>query len=262
MAQYVELEAARALPGLRLTLVQGHAGPWAEAAKGIFYVKKLPFVRVRHDMQDADYVHQLQAWSGQTSYPIAIYDDESPRTTWTGILFLAERLAPDPPLIPTNAKDRALMFGYSHELCGEEGLCWAQRLMGFERGLASGPLGKKVPLTSPAFQQKYGYSPGAAAAAPQRLVDIMRLFSAQIAEQYAQGRRFLVGDRLSALDIYWATFFSRLFPLPEEHCAMELRTEFIEMLSNHPLIMSASDPILFQHRDFIYHSYLELPVEL
>ena len=261
MAKYIELENAIKMPGLRLFLIPGLAGPWGEAAKGIFHVKKIPFVRVRHRIGDPDYLMALENWTGQTSYPVAAYDDERPRTTWTEILFLAERLAPEPALIPSAAEERALMFGYSHELCGELGLCWSQRLMCFEKRLSANP-GNIGPLRSPAFQRKYGYSPATAAAAPQRIVQIMQLFTSRLEQQHARKYRFLVGDRLSALDIYWATFISRIQPLSEDLCRMEERAFFIEVLADHPLIKAAMNPVLLAHRDFVYHNYLELPVDL
>jgi len=77
MAEYVEVETARTLPGLRLVLTAGAPGaPWTEAAKGIFEVKKIPFVRVaqRPGVTDA----ALREWTGHANAPIALYDDERP----------------------------------------------------------------------------------------------------------------------------------------------------------------------------------------
>src|SRR5260370_6825926 len=128
MADYIEIEQALEMPGLRLVLIPGLPGPWGEAAKGIFHVKKVPFVRVRHKTGDPDYLEALKKWTGQTSYPVATYNDERPRTTWPNILFLAQRLPPHPPLIPADPEERAVMFGYSHELCGELGLSWCHSL--------------------------------------------------------------------------------------------------------------------------------------
>ena len=105
MADYIEIEQALEMPGLRLVLIPGLPGPWGETAKGIFHVKQVPFVRVRHKTGDPDYLEALKKWTGQTSYPVATYNDERPRTTWTDILFLAERLAPQPPLIPADPEE-------------------------------------------------------------------------------------------------------------------------------------------------------------
>ena len=50
MADYINVDDARSMSGLRLVLTPGVPGPWSEAAKGIFDVKKLPYVRVAQDM--------------------------------------------------------------------------------------------------------------------------------------------------------------------------------------------------------------------
>ena len=47
MAEYIEVEQARAMSGLRLVLTPGVPGPWSEAAKGVLHVKKLPYVKLR-----------------------------------------------------------------------------------------------------------------------------------------------------------------------------------------------------------------------
>src|SRR5262249_54788352 len=82
-AEYVEVARARAMPGLRLALTRGVPGPWGEAAKGIFHAKKISFVRVAQNAgADND---ALFAWTGHRNAPIAVYDDEPPRTTWAEI---------------------------------------------------------------------------------------------------------------------------------------------------------------------------------
>ena len=98
MAEWIDVEKARDLPGLRLVLTTGLPGPWGEAAKGIFHVKRIPFARVRQDAGGAN--DALFAWTGHRNAPIAVFADEPARTGWSEILFLAERLAPEPSLIP------------------------------------------------------------------------------------------------------------------------------------------------------------------
>ena len=73
----------------------------------------------------------LKAWTAQESAPVAAYNDERPRSTWIEQLYLAERLAPNPPLIPAAIDDRILMFGYCNEICGENGFSWSKRLLLF-----------------------------------------------------------------------------------------------------------------------------------
>src|SRR5262245_18439047 len=96
---YISTEQAIARPALRMVVVGNVPTPWGEAAKGIFHIKRLDWaaVRLAHD-DDA----QLQ-WAVWRSGPVAIYDNESPRSGWAEILLLAERLKPEPALIPSDA---------------------------------------------------------------------------------------------------------------------------------------------------------------
>src|ERR1700731_4849816 len=111
MAQYVEVEQAMGMPGLRVVLSPGVPGPWSEAAKGILYVKKIPYVKVRQELGGENI--PLLNWTKQTTAPAFVYNNERPRTICNGQLILAERLAPEPALIPSSIEDRALMFGFS-----------------------------------------------------------------------------------------------------------------------------------------------------
>jgi glutathione S-transferase len=255
--QYASLAEARTMPGLRLILgARPVPGPWREACKAIFHVKKVPFVSVASRGADGS-EDELYAWTAQRSAPVAIWNDERPRSTWIEQLYLAERLAPEPALIPTGFEDRALMFGYANELCGENGFGWSKRLIIIERGRNSGDETARAGMR--AFGDKYGYRPEAAAAAPARLAEILRRFAALYDRQQAKGSRFLIGDRLSALDIYWAVFAALIDPLPPELCPMG--TAFREYYTEgDPVVLAAVSPALMQHRDLIYRQYLELPI--
>ena len=103
----------------------------------------------------------LKDWAGERSGPIAIYDDEKPRSRWNDILLLAERLAPEPALLPKEPAERALAFGLGHEICGEGGLAWSRRLELIHAGLQnSGGFPERV---SKYLAKKYGYSAAAGA---------------------------------------------------------------------------------------------------
>jgi glutathione S-transferase len=108
---------------------------------------------------------------------------------------------------------------------------------------------------------KYGYSRATAEAAPQRVAQILRLLGTRLAQQRAHGRKFFIGERLSALDIYWATFAALIKPLPPELCPIPepLRVSFT---NTDPVVAAAVTPALMEHRDFLYHEYLELPMDL
>jgi glutathione S-transferase len=109
------------------------------------------------------------------------------------------------------------------------------------------------------FGTKYGYSAAAAQAAPPRMTEILRLLDARLSQQKAKGSRFLVSDRLSALDIYWAAFAALLRPLEPELCPMA--TGFRDFYrETNPAVTAALSQGLLEHRDFIYREYLELPV--
>lgn len=259
MPEYLEPAAARDLPGLRLVLTTGVPGPWGEAAKSIFHVKKIDYVPVRQDGGMAN--AELVAWTGRANAPQAVLDDEPARTGWAEILLLAERLAPAPRLVPTDPSDRALLFGLSHEICGEQGLGWMRRLQ-LLHPMASAPDLDTNPALEAArnLTARYGYSAEAAAAADDRIVDLLDLFSSRLAAQRKAGSDYLIGDSLSAADIYWATFAAMLRPLPPEQCPMSdmMRGAYGTLT---PKIETALDPALIEHRDRIYERHLELPLD-
>jgi hypothetical protein len=251
--EYVEVETARDMPGLRLVLTAGVPGAWGEAAKSIFHVKRLAYVAVRQVFAGPNTA--LREWTGQTSAPVAVWNDERPRTTWLEQLFLAERLAPEPPLIPADPADRALMFGLSHELCGEQGLGWSRRLMMLEQTLREPAPAEAQKRAARTLAAKYGYDEAAAAAAPARVAEILALFAAQLADQHRRGREFLVGDRLSAVDIHWATFTAMVAPLPAALCPLPQRLRAIYTLDPPP------DAALLAHRDRLYATVLPTPLD-
>jgi hypothetical protein len=133
MVDYIPIEKAKAMRGLRLVLTSIPGPPWTEAAKAVFQVKRIPYAPVAQQPVVSN--EALQEWTGHSNAPIAVYDDERPRAGWAEILFLAGRLAPDPPLIPTDAEDRARFFGLAHEICGEDGLGWNRRHLMVKEGL-------------------------------------------------------------------------------------------------------------------------------
>ncbi|MGH7933843.1 MAG: hypothetical protein ACREQN_11855 [Candidatus Binataceae bacterium] len=259
MAQYIEVEQAIGMRGLRLVLTAGVPGPWGEAAKGIFHVKKIPFVSVRQEGRGSNLA--LLNWTKQTSAPVAIYNDERPRSTWIEQLYLAERLAADPPLIPAPIDERVLMFGLCNEICGETGFGWSRRLMMLHETLVNPDLPADVKTGTAQFGARYGYAAAAAEAAPSRCAEILKLLAERLAGQRARGSRFFIGDRLSALDIHWAAFAALVEPLPDSLCAMSPRFRQVYTCA-HPAIRSAITPQLLEQRDFIYHEYLELPIDL
>ena len=260
MAQYVEVEQAIGMQGLRVVLTVGVPGPWGEAAKGILRVKKIPYVKVAQRI-GADMTPLLK-WTAQDSAPVFMYNNERPRTVWLEQLTFAERLAPEPSLIPADIKDRMLMFGLSNEICGENGLGWSRRLMMTHSTMVRPDVPEAAKKGAATFLARYGgYDAQNAERAAVHVAEIVRTLAAQLASQRAKGSRFLIGDRLSAVDIYWAAFAALIRPLPDDLC--KITPGFRKMYEcSDPAIVEAATPQLLEHRDFIYREYMELPLDL
>lgn len=258
MAEYLEVAEARTRSGLRLVLSAGVPGPWGEAAKAILHVKRIPYLKVRQEGGGEN--RALAEWTGQTSAPVAVWNDEPPCTSSRDILFLAERIAPEPALLPEDSRERVLVLGIADEIHGELGFGWCRRLMIFDA------LFSQVPMEDPSvagiarMARKYGYDTAAAARAPARCISILQMLSERLAAQRAAGKRFLVGDRLSAADLYWATFAAMIEPLPHELCPMPQMVRQAYQVTD-PELRAAAGEHLLAHRDAIYRDFLELPMD-
>ena len=255
--EYRSIDEARSLSGTRLILTDGVPGPWGEAAKAVFKARKVTYVPIAQELGGSN--DKQVAWLGIRNAPVAVHNDEQARSGWAEILFLAERLGSGPSLIPSDATERALMFGLAHEIVGENGLGWSRRLMIVNGPIAEGPASPAYGFAK-FFGDNYGYSPSAAVAAAQRSIDILRLLSARIEAQQAAGKRYLVGDQLSAVDLYWAVFANIVDPLPHELCPMS--DDFRAMYGNSPQAVRAmASPALLAHRDFVCKTAVGLPFE-
>ncbi|NRA04406.1 MAG: glutathione S-transferase family protein [Myxococcales bacterium] len=244
--EYTEIDDAIGRNGLRLVLTAGVPGPWGESAKGILRVKKIPYLPVRQNAGQHD--EGLLGWTRQTSAPVAMYQGERPRSGWAEILLLAERLEPQPALLPAEPGERALALGLAHEICGEQGLGWTRRLMLF----------KDAPVERNSMPWKYGCDDrGSVEGAEARAVEILDLLAGQLHRQHEAGRRFLVGESLSAVDIYWACFSNLLVPLPHAQSPMpEMIRNAYGSWRDAPV-----DPALIAHRDEVFEAHLGLPQE-
>lgn len=257
MADYLDVAEAIDRPGMRLALTQGVPGPWSESAKSIFHVKGIEYTKVRQlgGMENP----ALLRWTGRENAPVAVYGDEPARDGWAEILYLAERIAPEPKLVPDDFVDRVLMFGLAREICGEGGFGWMRRLMMIDVMLGTdAPPAARAPAEL--LGARYGYSKPAAAAAKDRVIEILERFSARLIAQRDAGSRYFVGDALSALDIYWACFAALYDPMTPDRCPMPdyLRGAYT---CADPDVRKAADPILLEHRDFVYETQLQLPMD-
>lgn len=252
---YLNVDEAIARRGLRMVVVGGVPSPWGEAAKGILHIKRIDCVAVRLDYES----DVLKQWAGQRSGPIAIYEDERPRAGWAEILLLAERLAPSPALLPADAAERALVFGLSHEICGEQGLGWSRRLQSVHAGLQG--QGGFLQRVAKYVGKKYGYTSESGAAAGARVQQLLGMLAMRLRAQQAAGSRYYTGSSLTAVDVYSATFLALLRPLPQDVCAMDPPTRAAFELRD-AATDAALDPVLLAHRDMMYREHLALPLAL
>jgi hypothetical protein len=259
VSEWIDVEAAKSRSGLRLVLTRGVPGPWGEAAKGVFRVKGVAFAKVTQ--VGAQPNEELFAWLGHRNAPIAVYEDERPRTGWAEILALAERIAPDVSLVPADSEERAVMSGLAHELMGVDGFGWNRRLMLFRASVGEGEIPEPLQRSIGRMLAQYDYSPEAARRAPERIAGILRVLSARLERQRAAGRQYLIGDALSAVDIYWAAMAGIVAPLPDAQCPMGdgMRGMYA---SPDASITAALDPRLLEHRDLVYAKHMGLPVDL
>ena len=113
-----------------------------------------------------------------------------------------------------------------------------------------------------AVHQKYGATPEQGARATQRVVEILKVLTAQIVSSRDEGYHYLMGARISAVDIYWATFCNLLAPLEAERMPSLSDSMRGMFTASEPEIVAAIDPLLLALRDLVYAEHLELPVEL
>jgi glutathione S-transferase len=240
-------------PGLRLVLVRGVPSPWSQAAKAILEIKRLPYVAAPLEVAGAN--AEIAAWSGQNSAPVVAWGTEKPINRWLDILLLAERLAPEPALLPAEPQARALVLGLGHAMLGEGGIAWNRRLQMFAGAAASGNAGRLAPLID-----KYGFSASDAAAAGLRIAATLNMLAAELKAQRARGVPFFVGEGLSAVDIWWVATANILAPLPAAQCPMREASR-AGFTASDPAIVAALDPVLLAHRDRIFKAHFRDPME-
>jgi glutathione S-transferase len=252
--EYISTQDAIQRSGLRMMVMSRIPSPWGEAAKGIFHVKDISWSAVRLAYDDEALAH----WAGQLSAPVAVLDREPPRSGWAEILMLAERLAPEPALLPLEPEPRGNALLLCEKFCGQGGLGWTRRLQNVHAGLTgAGGFSERV---AKYLAGKYGYDPGQAAGYGPRVRALLKELADALRAQRRLGPYYL-GNRLSAVDIYSATFMGIFCPLPELQCAMDpkIRLAFEHLDED---TARALDPLLLEHRDMMYSRHLELPLSL
>jgi glutathione S-transferase len=243
--------------GVRITFIPGVQALYAEALKNICFVKEIPVIRALHPLMGVDKETgedrqaRLYELTSQTSLPTMFVDAERPRNVWTEQLALAEQIGStcSPTLIPANVEHRVAVFGLCCVVLGEDGLVWNVRI------LNDGPLGRK-----------YGFSEEASAAAPAKVAQIVTLMDSRLEQQAAKGSKYLVGDALTAADLYWATMSMILtdtppgiMPVTQQNKGM---LKFFAMNSQVPEIANAMSARIVEHQRYILTTYCETPAVL
>ena len=256
--EFITLEESESMEkGTRVTFVPGVQAMFSEALKNLCYVKKVPVTRVLHPIMGVDEKTgvdrqaKLYELTSQTSLPTMFHDDERPRNVWIEQLALAERIGTkdSPKLIPDNFEHRVDMFGLCAIVLGEDGLTWNMRI-----------------LVDTPLAQKYGYSEEASSSAPEKIAEVITLIDRRLEAQEKQGSRYLVGDALTAVDIYWATMSMTILPVPLEIMPKTKQNQGMLMYfaanSEIPEIANALTERIKDHQQFILTTYCETPAVL
>jgi glutathione S-transferase len=250
-------EAAAMATGTRVTFVPGIPAMFSEALKNICFVKGVSLIRVLHprmgidESTGEDRQATLYELTAQTSLPTMLHDEERPRNVWIEQLALAERIgaADTPTLIPDNFELRAEVFGLCAIVLAEDGLTWNMRI------LVDSPLARK-----------YGFSEQASAAAPGKIAEIITVFDRRLEAQVQRGSSYLVGDALTAADIYWATLSMSVLPPSPEIMPLTQQNQgllkFFEANSQVPEIAGALTKRIENHQRFILTTHCETPAVL
>jgi glutathione S-transferase len=255
---FIDLATAREHSGLVLVVSGLVPSPWSEAAKGIAHVKGLNAALVRGKPRDPE----LEAWTRSHNVPVAMYQNEPPRTGWAEILMLSERLSNQTQLVPEDPEKRCKLFGLAHEIAGEGGLGWCARLLTIDGSLRSDGA-RGFPLRAAQYlARKYGYAPERVAAARAKVSSVLSVLAAELERSKAAGNPYLLGDALSALDIYWATFSVLMVGASEADCpAMPAELRAIFSYLKEDLGFETPRPLL-EHRAFMYSRHLPWPLSI
>jgi glutathione S-transferase len=253
--KFSTVQEARWLEGVKLVAMRGFPSPWGEAAKGILHVKRIPYILV--GLEGGGLNEDIQGWTGRNSSPILVYDQQQPLDRWSDILFMAERLEPEPRLVPSEVTDRALMFGLAFEILEFDGYLWNRRHWTLCQPEVAGLL---PPENFQNMRAKYVIEHLRNPLA--RIKDVVQLLGKRLREQESRGSRYFIGRKLTALDIYCATAMALMAALPEPNCVLPHVVREWVFTERDPEVLAATDPILLAHRDYIYETYLELPLNL
>jgi glutathione S-transferase len=249
---FVDIETAKAARGVRLVSSAVVPSPWSEAAKALFTLARIPFVVVRASPRDP----AIAAWTNAHNVPVVFHDDEPPRTVWSQIVALADRLAPG-TLLPTDLDQRTARVGMIHEVAGEDGLGWNARLMMIHAGLTTDGARGFAPPVAKYLAAKYGYAAERIELARARARQVLAALAARLGDAPYFG-----GERPDALDAYTATFLTPLTQITETDCPRmppAVRAGFAAAADELGPHVPAS---LFAYRKRMFEQHLPYPIEI
>lgn len=248
---YVSIEAAQAGTGLALVVNAGVPGPWSESAKALFRHHQVPFLAVPQIPAAAN--DALVAWTGHRNAPIAVYPGEAPMTRALELLQLAERLGSGPSLLPEARSARIQVTGWVQEIAGEAGFGWCARHLIFDTWARQ--MNPETRAANPMFSA-YGYDESR----QESMLESAQMFLRDLADALTgRSTGYLVGDQLTAADLYWAYFSNLLAPLSNEVNPMQAASRAAYEIPGQ--MLAGYDPILLEHRDFIFFTHLQQPLD-
>jgi glutathione S-transferase len=250
MFEYVDLAIARTAKGTRIVTSALVPSPWSEAVKGMFRVAQLPALVVARGRDAND----ITTWTGVDNIPVVLHDAEPPRTNWAAIVGLVARLAPN-TLVPADPRSRAELLGWLELVAGEEGVGWNARLA-MIRASHESTGGRGFPLPVAMYLgQRYGFVAG---------VDLRSRVGEQLAllRERLRGGPYFGGERVSALDIYVATFLTPLSVINEAACPQMSGTLHRAFASASELFADLVPDELWTHRTMMFARHLAWPIRL
>lgn len=252
---YVSLEVAKAATGTRIVSSALVPSPWSEAAKSLFVVAGLPAMVVARGRGDDG----ITAWTGADNVPVVLHGAEPPRTNWAAIVGLVARLAEPGAVLPVGARERAAAFGLLETIAGEDGLGWCSRLAMIQSGIeTNGERGFPLPIAT-YLAARYGLAPTITTAAlRERIGERLSLLRERLAES---GGDYFLGQRVSALDVYTASF---LTPLANLDDACPQMTSIVRRAfgTARELFADLVPEALWAHRRRMFERHLAFPIRL
>ena len=256
--EYVDVATARSAPGVRIVVSGLVPSPWSEATKGVFRIASIPVLAVRRTRDGAN----VTAWTGVDNVPVVFHGAEPTRTNWAAITTLAARLAGPGAVVPDEIAARTEAMGLIHEIAGEDGIGWNARLAMIDASITSeGKRGFPLPVAQ-YLARRYGYTPQDAARSRTRIEHQLHALRDRLRTQQALGHAYLGGPRVSALDVYTATFLTPLSAITAEDCpSLEapLRRGFG---AAHEALGALVPDELWAHRTRVFREHLTWPIAL